>query len=70
MKRCRALLLCAALAATPAAAGAQMTMPMTMPMATAPPSQAPITPAEGGGQKFYLKADLPQIAHQADHAAH
>jgi general secretion pathway protein L len=37
---------------------------------TAAEFRAPITPAEGGGQKFYLKADLPQIAHQADHAAH
>jgi hypothetical protein len=47
--RCRALILCAALAIAPSVAGAQM----AMPMATAPPTQAPITPAE---QTFYTSA--------------
>jgi hypothetical protein len=49
MQRCRALLLCAALAVAPSVAGAQMTMPMGTP----PPTQAPITPAE---QSFYDQA--------------
>jgi hypothetical protein len=49
MKRCRAFFFCAALALAPSLAGAQM----AMPMATAPPTQAPITPAE---QSFYDQA--------------
>jgi hypothetical protein len=49
MKRCRALLLCAALAVAPSVAGAQM----AMPTATPPPAQAPMTPAE---QSFYAQA--------------
>jgi hypothetical protein len=49
MKRCRALLFCAALALVPSIAAAQMTMPMAPP----PPPQAPMTPAE---QSFYDQA--------------
>jgi len=49
MLRCRALLICAALAIVPTVAGAQMTMPMGTP----PAGQAPLTPAE---QRFYDRA--------------
>jgi hypothetical protein len=48
MKRCRALLICAALAIAPSIAGAQMAMPMQ-----AAPAPAPLTPAERG---FYERA--------------
>ena len=49
MKRCRALLFCAALALVPSVAGAQMAMPMR----AAPPAQTPLTPAE---HAFYVRA--------------
>ena len=47
------LCFCAALAAVPAIAGAQMATPMAMPMATAAPTQAPMTATE---QAFYTTA--------------